>query len=74
MSDITPGTKITSPCQVAGCHALSQNACAICGTSICLDHVVNRDYALAGDEVGCPEHKREIDKRNAEIWHMRKEH
>lgn len=52
-----------------GIHVLR---CAICERRICPAHTVNNEYAHLGDEVGCPDHKNEIDRLNAERWqHLR---
>lgn len=59
-------------CQVEGCHNPPDYRCGICEKSICRDHVVNRAYLTAGDEVGCPDHKHEIDQENRAAWEERK--
>lgn len=42
--------------------------CARCNKRICVKHTANNAYACPGDEVACPDHKNEIDRKNDARW------
>lgn len=54
-------------CGVAGCTRLANmiSQCAVCHCPLCTEHIANRETVRAGDEIACPVHVAEVEKRNA---------